>query len=45
MLLWRASLALIDLFDRSGEAPMDGHAVVRSNGVVGGASIIRSILV
>ena len=45
MLLWRPSLALIDVLDRSGEASVDGHAVVRSDGVLGGTSIIRPILV
>ena len=45
MLLWRPSLALIDVLERLGEVSVDGHAVVRSNSVLGGTSIIRPILV
>ena len=45
MLLWRPSLALIDVLELSGEASVDGHAVVRFDGVLGGTSIIRPILV
>ena len=46
MLLWWPSLALIPALERSsGEVSVDGHAVVRFNGVAGGASIICPILV